>query len=159
MKDLVLKDFWGEVGDLERRMDEVARDLIGRRAIEPLLRRPVLPVMDVYVKGPDLVARVELPGIDPKTDVHVEIEDGDLVVRGERTKKEEVKEDEYYRMETVYGAFERAIPLPEGIDEDSIKAEYGDGVLTITVPKGAEPIEAPKPKEIAVTMATPVKAA
>ncbi len=159
MKDLMTRDFWGEIFDLERRMDEMARGMIGRRSLDPLLRKPVLPAMDIYAKGTDLLARIELPGVDPKTDVHVQIEDGDLVVRGERTKKEEIKEDDYFRMETTYGAFERRIPLPEGTDEDSIKAEYGDGVLTITVPKGAKEVEAPKPKEIAVTMAKPVKAA
>ena len=157
-------DFWEDMADLERRMDDVVRRFLGTRArlsypaLPLFVRRPFVPPMDVFAKDGDLFVQVELPGIDPAKDFHVFVEEGELVIRGERTKREEVKDEAYYRMEASFGAFERRLPIPEGIDEKAIKAEYADGVLTVTVPKAAE-IGAPKAKEIPVKTTKPVKAA
>ena len=104
------------------------------------------------------MVRVELPGIDPE-DLKVTIEDGYLVIRGERMKDEEVKEEAYYRMEASYGTFERFIPLPEGFEEPEIEAVYTDGVLQVIVPAAAKALEPPKPKVIPVKTAEPVKPA
>jgi len=81
--------------------------------------------------------RADLPGIDPKK-VELAIEGNRLVMRGEREEKEERKETDYLYREVAYGRFERAIDLPEGVDADTIKATYHDGVLEVTMkaPKG-----------------------
>jgi HSP20 family protein len=158
-------DYWDEITDLERRMDEALRGFLGTRGriaypVLPLfVRRPFLPATDVYAKDGDLIVRVELPGIDPREDVSVQVDGGELVVRGERKQQEEVKEEAYYRMEASFGSFERRIPMPKGIDEKAIEAEYTDGVLTVTVPKAAKAIEPPRATEIPIKTAKAVKAA
>ena len=92
------------------------------------------PALESFVRDDKLVFRADLPGIDPKAvDIHVE---GDrLTVRGERKSVEEDK-NRLHR-EVSYGRFERTVQLPAGIDPDTVKAAYRDGVLEIAmdVPK------------------------
>jgi len=149
--------YWDEMFALERRVDELMRSFFGTRTT-PFFKE-FRPTTDVFDRKGDLVVRVELPGLDVGKDVKVSIEDGALLIKGERRQREETREDEYYRMETSYGSFTRRVPLPEGIDEDTIMAEYKDGVLEVVVPKAATQIEAPKVKEIPVHVAKPIKAA
>ncbi len=94
--------------------------------------RAGLPMIETYVRDGELIVRADLPGIDPKA-VELAVEGNRLVVRGERKAKEERKEKDYVYREVAYGRFERAIDLPEGVDTDSIKATYHDGVLEITM--------------------------
>ena len=154
-----------EIGELERRMDDLMRSFFGPRAwltrpVLPLfLHKPFVPVTDVFVRDEDLMIRVELPGINPATDVTVSVEDGHLVIRGERKQEEELKEEAYYRLEATYGTFERIIPLPEGFEDAEIEAAYEDGVLQVTVPAAAKVVEAPKARTIPIKTALPVKAA
>jgi HSP20 family protein len=136
-------EFWDEMAALERRMDDIMRGFLGTRTrlayptLPLFVRKPYVPTMDVFERGDDLVARFELPGIDPEKDVSIEVLDGTLVIEGERRQEEEVKEEAYYRMEASYGAFERRIEVPEGVDEKDITATYADGVLEVVIPKGA----------------------
>ena len=149
--------YWDEMFALERRMDELMRTFLGTRTT--IGRRPFVPPIDVYEREGDLVVRTELPGLDPVKDVKVRVEDGALVITGERRQKEEVEEKDFYRLETSYGAFTRRVALPEGIDEDTITADYKEGVLEVVVPKAAAQIETPKMKEIPVHTTKAVKAA
>jgi HSP20 family protein len=57
-----------------------------------------------------------------------------LTIRAERTEEEETSKKHFHRKEIRYGGFSRALPLPEGVNEDDIKASYKDGILEITVP-------------------------
>jgi HSP20 family protein len=149
-------DLWDEMMGLERRFDDVLRTFLGPRArtwfpaLPTGLRRPFVPAVDMFARKDDLVIRVELPAIDPKKDVTVTIEEGNLVIRGERREREEVKEEHYYRMEASFGAFERRIPIPEGVDEKKIQAEYKDGVLEVLIPAIAKQMEEPKAKTIPI---------
>lgn len=155
---------YDEIGELERRMDEVMRSFFGphlrlTRPVLPLfVSKPFVPITDVFVREEDLVVRVELPGVEPD-DLKLTIEDGYLVIRGERKREEEVTEDAYYRMEAAYGTFERFIPLPEKLEEHEIEAVYADGVLKVTVPAAAKVLETPKPTTIEVKTTRPVKEA
>jgi HSP20 family protein len=154
-----------EIGELERRMDDLMRSFLGpktrlTRPVLPLfLHKPFVPTTDVFVRDEDLVIRVELPGIDPASDVTVNVEDGYVVIRGERKQEEELKEEAYYRLETAYGTFERFVPLPEGFEEAEIEAAYEDGVLEVIVPAAAKALEPPKPRTIPIKTALPVNAA
>ncbi|MBN1909605.1 MAG: Hsp20/alpha crystallin family protein [Pirellulales bacterium] len=97
--------------------------------------------LDVDDRNNDIVVRAEAPGFDPE-DFDVQISGNHLIVRAEH-KQESKKKDEFsYR----YGTFQRVIPLPNGIEEDKVSANYRHGVLQITVPKG----ERAKGKRIAI---------
>jgi len=77
---------------------------------------------------------VDLPGVK-KEDIKIEIEDNVLVVSGERKTKEEIKEENYYKVESSFGSFSRSFSLPEETDIENIHAESVDGVLEVVVPK------------------------
>ena len=77
---------------------------------------------------------VDLPGVK-KEDIKVDIKDNTLTISGERKFKEEVKEDDYYKIETAIGKFSRTFTLPEDADVDNIDAKSENGVLEIVIPK------------------------
>ncbi|AXH16273.1 Hsp20/alpha crystallin family protein [Malaciobacter mytili] len=80
---------------------------------------------------------VDLPGVKKeniKVDVHKDI----LTISGERKIKEEIKEEDYYKVETSFGKFTRSFTLPENADIENIDANYEDGVLEVVIPKLAE---------------------
>jgi HSP20 family protein len=77
---------------------------------------------------------VDLPGVK-KEDIHVNIEDNVLTISGERKVKNEVKEEDYYKVESSYGSFSRSFTLPEKVDVENIHANSEDGVLEVVIPK------------------------
>ena len=76
----------------------------------------------------------DLPGVK-KEDIKIDVKDNILTISGERNHKEEVKEDDYHRIETSFGKFERSFTLPKGADTENITASNKDGVLEVVVPK------------------------
>jgi HSP20 family protein len=137
-------EVWDEFAAVEQQIDDLMRSYFGPRAVgfHPVLplfsRRPFVPATDVFARGDEVVIRLEVPGIDPSKDVTVTVEKGYLVIRGERKRKEDIERGSYYRMEAAYGSFVRSIPIPDGVDEDEIRARYADGVLEVIVPKPAQ---------------------
>lgn len=94
----------------------------------------LMPEMDYAETDKDIVVTAELPGVDDK-DVDISLADSVLTIRGEK-KSERDEENANYRLtERSYGAFERSMRLPDGIDPDKVKAEFGKGVLKVTLPK------------------------
>jgi HSP20 family protein len=96
-----------------------------------------MPSVDVFEKDGRLITKIDLPGMK-KEEVKVEVADGQLVISGERKAETEEKKDQYYRCEREYGRFYRAVPLPDGIELDEVKATFTDGVLVVTVPLPAK---------------------
>jgi HSP20 family protein len=105
------------------------------------------PALDVQEDKDKFTVNLELPGLK-REDISVQIEDGSLVVSGER-KEETVSEGtEVHRRERYYGKFSRALTLPVAVAADQVKANYKDGVLSISLPKAEEA----KPKSIDVSV-------
>ena len=92
------------------------------------------PAVDLYETDDHFVIKAELPGVD-KNDINVDFKDRVLTLSGERSQKNEVKEENYYRKERSYGKFQRTFTLPADVDSDKITAEFKDGVLRVEVPK------------------------
>ena len=90
---------------------------------------------------------IDLPGIK-KEDIEITTEDNTLTISGERKYKDEVKEDDYYKVESRYGKFSRSFTLPEKVDVANIHAESKDGVLEVVIPKLKE--EENKPRKIEI---------
>lgn len=80
---------------------------------------------------------VDLPGVN-KDDINVDVKDNVVTISGERKTKEETKEEDYYKVESSYGKFERSFTLPEDVDVENIHAESEDGVLEVVIPKFAK---------------------
>jgi len=109
-----------------------------------------VPIVDVSENDAAYLIKGEIPGVK-KDDVKVTIEDGMLTMRGERKQEKEDKGEKYHRIERSYGSFVRSFRLPEDADETGIKAEFKDGLISVTLPKTEKAKS--KPKEIEVTVA------
>lgn len=90
--------------------------------------------VDEFHEDGTLVVRAELPGIDPEKDVELTVSDGMLRIEAERREEEKAEEKGYLRRELRVGSFARTLPLPEGVSEADIEADYKDGILEIRVP-------------------------
>ncbi len=135
-----------ELADLHREME----DAFGRLFHEwpfglSLKEGDWVPPMDISEGAKNLVAKVEVPGIDPK-DIDISLQGGVLTVRGERKQEKEERQENFHSVERSYGSFCRSIRLPVEVNADKVKASYKDGVLTITMPKAKE--EATKKIEV-----------
>ena len=113
----------------------------------PIANRAFEPKIDVRETENDFVVAAELPGLQ-KDDFKLTIENNVLTIEGEKKSGQEEKRDNYYRRERSYGAFRRSFRLAEGIDSKHIKAEYNNGILEVTIPKG----EKAKAKNIEVSV-------
>ena len=93
-----------------------------------------VPSVDIYETDKhDLVLRAELPGTS-REDIEVTVENGTIVIKGEKKFDTEVKEEHYRRIERTYGTFHRSFTLPNTVDAAKVAAEYKNGVLTVTLP-------------------------
>lgn len=105
----------------------------------PLLRWPMrgFPHVDIFERGNRLVVKADLPAMK-RDEFELRLDDGDLVISGERHEKDEVKEEDYYRVERASGEFCRRICLPFAVEAKDVNARFEDGVLEIEIPKPAE---------------------
>jgi len=102
-----------------------------------------VPAVDIYETENEIVIKAEVPGMSEK-DVEVTVENNMLTIKGERKFEEEVKKENYHRIERAYGTFQRSFQLPATVNVNKITAEQKDGILTIRLPKKEEQ----KPKKI-----------
>ena len=93
--------------------------------------------------------KADLPDVSEK-DLDIRVENNMLTIRGERKFQQEVKEENYLRVERAYGTFSRSFSLPNTINTEAIKAEYKNGVLTLMLPKRAES----KPKQVKINVSS-----
>jgi HSP20 family protein len=105
------------------------------------------PALDVFEDDSKIIVQLEVAGMK-KEDVDISLHDGVLTISGERTSKGEPREGESLRSERSFGAFSRSITLPAPVNAEAVKANYEDGVLTVTLPK----VEEAKPKKIQVEL-------
>jgi HSP20 family protein len=110
-------------------------------------QRRWIPAMDLVEEDKDYVLRADLPGLSEK-DVNVEVEDNVLTISGERTTEHEERKGGFRRVERASGSFSRSLTLPDGIDPDSVKASFDNGVLEVHIPKP----EQQKPRRVAISV-------
>ena len=96
-----------------------------------------VPPVDAWETESDLVLAFDVPGVPPDG-IRVEVDEGTLVIEGERGRPEEERAQRFYRLERRFGTFTRSVPLPPGVDEQQIRAEHRDGVLEVHIPKPQE---------------------
>ena len=108
------------------------------------------PVLDLLERDTEYVMQAELPGLDP-SDIEVRLSDGTLTIKGEKTTEYAEEDVDFHRRERSYGAFQRMLRLPRGVDADAIFAKFESGVLSVHLPKTAEARE--KERKIEVTAA------
>ena len=96
-----------------------------------------LPPVDVIEDSDRLVFRAELPGVN-RDDIDIKVEEGTLVLRGEKKQEKDVTDESAHRVERYYGSFSRSFVLPTTINADKISATFRDGVLEVVLPKAEE---------------------
>jgi HSP20 family protein len=111
------------------------------------------PAVDIFETEHELVVKADLPDVKPE-DLDIRVENNILTIRGERKFEKKVDEKNYLRVERAYGAFSRSFSLANTVNSEAIKADYKNGVLTLTIPKREEA----KPKQIKVNVEAPTPA-
>lgn len=146
---------WEPLRELARMRERMDRMFGGpgsmvEESTDLMLAAEWMPCVDVFEENGQIEVRAELPGMTEK-DLSITVEDGQLVLKGEKHKehKEEEKEGHYRRVESYYGSFYRSFPLPRDVDASKIEAHMRDGVLNVMMPK----IEGAKPQQIKVKAA------
>jgi HSP20 family protein len=144
MATLIRWDPFREMASLQNDMSRLMNGILGAPNGGGEARTWIPPV-DVWETDAEVVYALDLPGMS-EDDVAIELEDGSLTISGSRERKDEVSKDGLYRYERRFGSFSRTIGLPQGVTEDSVKADYKDGVLEVRVQKP----EQPKPRRIQI---------
>jgi HSP20 family protein len=111
-----------------------SRPLIGSSWLESGESGQWMPAVDLSETASEIHVRAELPGIDPN-DVDVSVSEDRLVIAGEKKSAAEKTTDGWTHRESHFGAFSRAIPLPETVDPTKVTARYDKGVLTVELTK------------------------
>ena len=93
------------------------------------------------------MVKADLPDVQEK-DIDVRMENNTLTIRGERKFSNEVQDDNYLRVERAFGTFSRSFSLPNTVNTEAIKADYRNGVLSVSMPKREET----KPKQIKISV-------
>lgn len=106
-----------------------------------------IPAVDILEKDGNLILRAELPGINEK-EIELKLEGNVLTLKGERKLDKGEDNGSYHRIESYHGSFSRSFTLPDTVDPEKIKAEYKDGVLTVTLPQKPEV----RPRQIPVSL-------
>ena len=112
---------------------------------------PWAPAVDIFETEQELVVKADLPEVKPE-ELDIRVENNILTIRGERKFEKKVTEDKYLRVERSYGSFSRSFSLANTVNTEAIKADYKDGVLTLSIPKREEA----KPKQIKVNVGSAV---
>ena len=141
---------WPGFGRLTNLRDEI--DRLFEAPLTELARTSQLlsgwtPALDVFEDKDNVYVRAEVPGMR-KEEIEVSLHNGSLSISGERKSEEKFKDAEVYRGERFFGRFQRTVTLPTPVAADKVKAQYKDGLLTITLPKTEEA----KPKHIDVNV-------
>jgi HSP20 family protein len=112
------------------------------------------PAVDIYETEQELVVKADLPDVKPEN-LDIRVENNILTIRGDRKFEKKVNENNYLRVERSYGSFSRSFSLASTVNTEAIKADYKDGVLTLSIPKREEA----KPKQIKVQVGNTAAAA
>jgi len=147
--NLVKWDPFKELEDVSNRLNRI----FGRTPARAEPDREMLavadwaPSVDISETDTAYLVKTEIPGVK-KEDVKVTIQDGMLTIQGERKQEKEEKGKKFHRIERCYGSFARSFRVPDDADEKSVKAEFKDGMLNVTLSKS----EKAKPKQINISV-------
>jgi HSP20 family protein len=159
MSNLARGSFFQDLFDFRRDFDQMFNRMLAgaplgeeRSAGSSLMM--MAPPVETFIDkdGKTFHCRVSLPGIDPK-EVQIHAQGNALTISGERKIDNKAKEGDFHHREIWYGAFERTLPLPDGVDANKLEAEYNNGVLEITAPIAASAL----PRRIEVKSAPAAK--
>jgi HSP20 family protein len=133
----MLMRYWQPFTEIETIREQLDKVFDQRAATRDNSETAWMPALELVDAGDNFVLKAQLPGIDSK-DIDVQVTREAISISGERRYENTEEKPGYVRSEFRYGKFHRTLPLPAHIQNDSVQAEYKDGILTLTLPKVAE---------------------
>ncbi|MFY0542527.1 Hsp20/alpha crystallin family protein [Brevibacillus sp. H7] len=94
-----------------------------------------MPSIDIHETDTEVIATCDIPGLEKKEDVHIEVDNNILTISGSVNRTTEIKNEQMHRQERFVGRFQRSVALPARVSEEGVKATYKNGVLEIRLPK------------------------
>lgn len=129
-----MRDLMDLQGKMKTLFDEALARSAGPHGAEASSASGWQPPMDLYEEPKRYVLQVDLPGV-AAAEVDVQVEDGNLVLRGERKMDPAVKHEAYLRVERPYGRFAVRVALPPSVEPGGIQATHRNGVIEVALPK------------------------
>jgi HSP20 family protein len=123
-----------ELETLRRQMDQLFDEVAGVERHSTTSWKPAIELQDTQE---NLILRAEIPGVEGK-DIDVQVTREAVAISGEHRFENKTPERGFFRSEFRYGSFQRVIPLPVPIQNDQVKADFNNGILTLTLPKVTE---------------------
>ena len=123
-----------EIETLRRQMDQLFDEVAGVERHSTTRWQPAIELQDTQE---NLILRAEIPGVEGK-DIDVQVTREAVAISGEHRFENKTQERGFFRSEFRYGSFQRVIPLPVPIQNDQVKADFNNGILTLTLPKVTE---------------------
>ena len=133
----MLMRYWQPFTEIETIRQQLDKAFDQRAATRDNSETAWMPALELVDAGDNFVLKAQLPGIDPKN-VDVQVTREAISISGERRYENTEEKPRYVRSEFRYGKFHRVLPLPAHIQNDSVQAEYKDGILMLTLPKVTE---------------------
>lgn len=128
---------FGRLFDLRDELDRLFENPFGEWVRSSNLLSVWNPAVDLYEDAGNVIVKAELPGLK-KEEIEVSLHDGVLSISGERKGEKKYEDAQAHRSERFVGVFHRSITLPTEVKADEVKAQYKDGILTVTLPKAEE---------------------
>src|SRR4249919_2035819 len=142
-------DPFREFAHLQDRLTRAFGDAYGRGDEGLLTSGSWVPPVDIYQNGDhEVVLKVEVPDM-AREDIDITVDNGTLTIKGDKKFSNEVKEEQFHRIERRYGSFSRSFSIPQTVDGTKVAADYKNGVLTVRLPLREEA----KPRQIKVDVA------
>jgi HSP20 family protein len=142
-------DPFREFTQLQNRINRVFSDAYSHNDEGLTTSGTWMPPVDIYQNGKhEIVLKAELPDLT-REDIDITVENSTLTIKGEKKLSNEVKDEQYHRIERQYGSFSRSFSLPQSVDSVKVGADYKNGVLTVRLPLREEA----KPRQIKVDVA------
>ncbi len=138
---------FGRLTDLRDDLDRLFDSPLAELARTSNLLSGWTPALDLYEDKDNLFVKMELPGMK-REEIEVSFHEGSVRISGERKSEQKHHDAEVYRAERFFGRFQRTVTLPTAVAAEKVKAQYKDGILSITLPKTEEA----KPKHIDVNV-------
>ena len=142
-------DPFREFAHLQNRINRVFSDASGQNDEGLTTSGTWVPPVDIYQNGDhEIVLKAELPDLT-REDIDITVDNGTLTIKGVKKLSNDVKDEQYHRIERQYGSFSRSFSLPQTVDSVKVGADYKNGVLTVRLPLREEA----KPRQIKVDVA------
>jgi HSP20 family protein len=129
-----LKDLDNLHQQMNHLFDELIRTESNQSLFPKMMNGTWMPTIELQEAGADIILKAQVPGVDAK-DIDIQVSSDAVLIAGEHKEEKRTENKGIFRSEFQYGQFQRVVPLPVDVKYKEVKAEFKDGVVTLTLPK------------------------